>query len=713
MAHSVIERQADGSPVLADEKSAVGASESAARWTRRDTWVAAVLMLAAGATYVRTLAPGVVAGNSGEYQYVAAILGIPHSTGYPLYTLLSKAFTLLPIGSVAYRVNLLSAAAAALAVAAVYALVLRLTGRRLLSGAMALGFAFAANFWSAALIAEVHTLNVAFIALDAVLLLRWGSRQRALPRPVVAWSELRAFALVYGLSLAHHRMSMLLLPAFAAYIALTLTGPRPTGMPDEPAGPNRPGGRQELRTEAGKPWLGPLAWTVLLCLLPLVLYAYIPIRGGQLLANSDPAVTAIYKDRVPEAILRGTVSAHYRGGWAGFVNLVSGSDYAVDVGIDSWAQLGDRIALWGQILIAQFSAVGIVLGLLGAAVLLRRNWRTGLLFVLGYCSLVGFALVYVGHGQIWYYFMPSYIFLVGCIGVAADAIWNLLDNRGTGRSKEPLIDSQFIYAALWFILPAALWMHNGSIVDMSRYDVDARRAQDVLSRPLESDAVLMGPWDLVTVIRYRQFAEGVRPDLVVVHGDPAYSSGQKIMTRAMELRRPFYLLAPVDASLAERTGEWVQVTPVPYYGSVDVAGPAREFGGKVALLGGRLSPDPVRLDRTNGGVVKVELYWRVLAPPKRDYKLFAHLIDPEGLTRVQVDESPASIYYPASRWQPGQVLLDSRWLALPPDAPLGKYNLEIGLADPDTGARLPIASDPSGVDAVTVGAIKVELRGNQ
>jgi hypothetical protein len=711
MARSVTERPADASPVLARDTFAVRARERAGIWTWRDTCVAAVLMLAAGVTYVRTLAPGVVAGNSGEFQYVAAILGIPHSTGYPLYTLLGKAFTLLPVGNVAYRVNLLSAVAAALAVAAVYALALRLTGRRLLSGAMALSFAFAASFWSAALIAEVHTLNVAFIALDVVLLLRWGSRQRLLPRPVVAWPELRFFALAYGLSLAHHRMSILLVPAVAAYIVLTLTGPRPAAMPDEPTQPRSPEAFRELGTEAGKPWLGPLALTVLLCLLPLALYAYIPIRGGQLLAHSDPDVTAIYKDRVPEAILRGTVTANYRGGWAGFVNLVSGSDYAVDVGIDSWTQLGDRVALWGRTLLAQFSAVGVLLGLLGAAVLLRRNWRTGLFFVLGYCSLVGFALIYVGHGQIWYYFMPSYVFLVGCIGVAADAIWNLLENHGAGRTKEPLIDSHFIYAALWFILPAALWVQNGPVVDMSRYDVDARRVRDVLSRPLERDAVLMGPWDLVTVIRYGQFAEGVRPDLVVVHGDPAYSSGQKIMTRAMELRRPFYLLAPVDASLAERTGEWVQVTAIPYYGSVDVPGPARDFGGKVELLGGRLSPDPVLVDRTNGGTVKVDLYWRVLAPPKRDYKLFAHLIDSEGLPRVQVDESPASIYYPASRWQSGQVLLDSHWLSLPPDAPLGRYTLDVGLTDSESGA--PVASAPSGVDAVTVDAIDVELRGNR
>ena len=415
-------------------------------------------------------------------------------------------------------------------------------------------------------------------------------------------------------------------------------------------------------------------------------------------------MTAIYKDRMPEAILRGTVTANYRGGWAGFVSLVSGSDYAVDVGLDSWAQLDERLVLWGKTLITQYSVLGLLLGLLGAIALWRRDWRTGLLFVLGYLSLVGFALVYVGHGQIWYYFMPSYVFLAGFFGTAADRIWRLLENRRAGQTKKPLVDPYLLYAALWLILPAALWTQNGPVVDMSHHDVDAQRAKDVLSRPLEPGAVLMGPWDLVTPIRYYQYAEGVRPDLIVIHGDPAYSSGKKMIDQAMALKRPLYLLSAIDASLtAAGSSEWMQVTPIPYYGPVDAAG-LGNFGGKVSLLSARLSPDPAPLSRWSGAAVKVDLYWRTQAAMKRDYKLFAHLVDPFGLTRAQVDESPVSVYYPTSRWQPGQVWLGEHWLILPPDAPFGRYTLEVGLADPDTGARLSVG--PS-ADSVIVGSVDV------
>ena len=63
--------------------------------------------------YLRTLLPGVSVGDWAESQSIPARLGIPHPTGYPLFVLAGKLFSLLPVGSVAYRAGLLSALAAA------------------------------------------------------------------------------------------------------------------------------------------------------------------------------------------------------------------------------------------------------------------------------------------------------------------------------------------------------------------------------------------------------------------------------------------------------------------------------------------------------------------------------------------------------------------------------------------------------------------------
>src|SRR5438552_16007378 len=86
------------------------------------------VFLCAAALYVRTLAPSVMPGDYAEFQMCAAVLGVPHPTGYPLYVLLGKLFTLLPAGDVAYRVNLSSAIYMAGAAGLTYAIAVRLIG---------------------------------------------------------------------------------------------------------------------------------------------------------------------------------------------------------------------------------------------------------------------------------------------------------------------------------------------------------------------------------------------------------------------------------------------------------------------------------------------------------------------------------------------------------------------------------------------------------
>jgi hypothetical protein len=80
--------------------------------------------------YLITLAPTVLFADGGEFQFVPYILGIAHPTGYPLYLLLGWAWShVLPIGDVAYRMNLFSALWAALAVGLSYPVALRIIRR--------------------------------------------------------------------------------------------------------------------------------------------------------------------------------------------------------------------------------------------------------------------------------------------------------------------------------------------------------------------------------------------------------------------------------------------------------------------------------------------------------------------------------------------------------------------------------------------------------
>lgn len=104
----------------------------------------------------------------------AYVLGVAHPPGFPLHTLLGKVLTLLPWGSIAWRVNLLSALCDATAAALLAAAVYRVT-RSAPCGALAgLGFAFSPVIWPYAVTAEVFALNNLFaaglVALSAVAL---------------------------------------------------------------------------------------------------------------------------------------------------------------------------------------------------------------------------------------------------------------------------------------------------------------------------------------------------------------------------------------------------------------------------------------------------------------------------------------------------------------------------------------------------------------
>ena len=143
------------------------------------------------ALYLVTLAPGVVGGDAGEHQFAVPLLGIPHTTGYPLYVLTGKLWTLLiPVGSMAWRMNLFSAVGGALAAAATAMVVYYLTpqlarpGSRRQSfwaGAVVAGLTLAAGLtlWRWSIIAGVRSFNVLFFALLTLEAIIWQQQLAA------------------------------------------------------------------------------------------------------------------------------------------------------------------------------------------------------------------------------------------------------------------------------------------------------------------------------------------------------------------------------------------------------------------------------------------------------------------------------------------------------------------------------------------------------
>ena len=104
------------------------------------------------------------------------------------------------------------------------------------------------------------------------------------------------------------------------------------------------------------------------------------------------------------------------------------------------------------------------------------------------------------------------------------------------------------------------------------------------------------------------------------------------------------------------------------------------FGGTIRLQGYAIQPGSITLQ------------WACLAPVGRDYTVFVHALDPGGKVLAQVDAQP--VRYPTSLWDPGETIVDSHALEVPPGA-----SLELGLYDLTTGQRLQL---PGGADHLTL-----------
>lgn len=70
---------------------------------------AALVFVVVMTVYLFTLAPTITNEDGPEFVTAVYVIGIPHPPGFPLYLLLGKLFSFIPFGSLAWRVNLMSA----------------------------------------------------------------------------------------------------------------------------------------------------------------------------------------------------------------------------------------------------------------------------------------------------------------------------------------------------------------------------------------------------------------------------------------------------------------------------------------------------------------------------------------------------------------------------------------------------------------------------
>lgn len=181
------------------------------------TLFVSLIVLAVLFIYIATMPATLYWGDGLELTTTAFFLGIPHPTGYPLYTLVGKIFTLIPVGDIAWRMHLFSVVSI-IAGSVIFYFLLRLFAIHLfprgsfpseiytgsICSAFVLIFAFSRTVWRLGTIAEVYALYVFFlISIIYCFVLYLLCRKT---------KHLLILFFLFMLSLLHHIMTLTALP---------------------------------------------------------------------------------------------------------------------------------------------------------------------------------------------------------------------------------------------------------------------------------------------------------------------------------------------------------------------------------------------------------------------------------------------------------------------------------------------------------------------
>ena len=90
-----------------------------------------------------------------------------------------------------------------------------------------------------------------------------------------------------------------------------------------------------------------------------------------------------------------------------------------------------------------------------------------------------------------------------------------------------------------------------------------------------------------------------------------------------------------------------------------------------------------------GGRFRLTLIWQALRPPREEYAIFVH-VTKDGRRVFGQDHLPLNGAAPTSQWEPGEMVRDGDQIRIPPDLAPGRYQINVGVWDPKTGAQLRI-----------------------
>jgi len=653
-------------------------------WRRRPRWVLPFLLgLMTLCLYLRTLLPSVGEADTFEFQVVVPKLGVAHPTGYPLYVLLGKLFTLLPLRDVAWRVNLASAVFAVGAVLVLYVILGRLTGRPLCSFLVALAFAFSTSFWSQAVVAEVYTLHNLLVAVLLWVVLVPGVEQDGwVCQKTRRW---KTASFVLGLSLTNHLTTVLLVPAV---LLAVLLASRPLRVVRSSRNARRGGGEgetgpddsplkdpEDLTGRLRAPGARDCLVATALFVLGLSVYLFIPLRWP--------------------ALHEGT-----RMTLRGFLTYVTGGQFHGALRLDGW-QDPTRWRIMARLMLEPFGWVGLVLASVGAVGWAVHRRRALMVTGAAFLAFVFYGLNYYV-ADIAVFLLPAHLILAVWMGAGVTLLADSLSRASSVVKADARVWCSGLVTAVALIPLSQIWV-NLPAVDRSGDQGRYAWGQYALRQPLARDSAVLADPKRFASLYYLQQVEGVRPDLDIV------------LLGAEEL---------YQAELRRRLGEGQTVYLARYLPHLEglylrSVGPLVEVGGPELSVshadgalgrvreGVRLLNVGIEKDPLGRALYHVTLRWQAERSVHGDFVVRLRLVDTDGDVAWATDGvRPVNGLYPTNAWLPDVPTSDYHDVPIKPWLPPGTYSLQVGLFSPFDDQGL---TWEEGSPWLPLGALEAEL----
>ena len=582
-------------------------------------------------------------------------------------TLLVKLWQIiLPIGSLAYRTNLLSAVAGAVTGVMVMRSIQSLHAphptsnvQRLASSSVAaLSLYTATDFWQHAIHTNAHIVTVMLASISITILLIWRETKND------RW--LYAFGLVAGLSVTHHPLLVFGFPAYAAFILI-----------------NRPRARSLIIMSAfGACGLAP--------------WLYFPIRSF----IQPPAFFGASDLNTVNGFLNLVLARGITG-----VNLFH---FGLD---EQWHRL---IVFWSLIQL-QYALPILMLAIIGAIWLAKKDWKTFALISIHLISNLLFTMNSVQ--DVMAYLLVPIMNIAIFIGAGALGLSEWLPrliqgwwsrrppsgDRDSQRRSEGSLRSTLQYAqwsvALFFLFPIVNAFYWSPLISLGKLRDADRYVESVFDHfaGKNKNAILLSDWEHATPMWYHQYVNNRAPDsrdvrMIYVNKPMIEAIMEHINEGSPYLLE--YNPGVVDAGFRLRAeGNFYKVMPPS--ATTQAVQPQKTVSqnfGAVEIIG----YDVLKTSARGGDSIPIILYFRANKITEEVIQPFARIGSWE--TRFTTDSRLLT-----PQWKVNELIAERWEVRVPFDAPSGDYTMKVGMSN--------LTTDEDFKEFVDLGSIRIEKAG--